>query len=873
MARIVLCAVVCAGVVLGHPVVPAAQTALTSGGQAAAAALLARARRLMEAGQPDRAVPLLQAALAAAEATGDQAAASLAEVALGRAASMTSDATAGEWFARAEARATRHDLPRTLGFVETLRGNAAYERGDVTAAEAHYRRAVPHFERAGAFDELANTWRGLAVLEPPATGAATLRRALDLSRRVRSPQLEGQVLLGLSDQLFVLGRWADAYERIREALPLLAVAAVPLDHARARISLARLHRMHGTPGDAHQEYARAEGLLEPVARGIGLSTAWSNLSAGWLYLGEHDRAHRAAARAADVARRSGNPRDLTFATLARVEALIVTGRPREVEAAVLDAPLVGPAARSLTVRRAFALSQLARHAEALAIAAEADRFERGWMEAQPGDLARLAEIHRRAGRPADALPLARQAVQVLEDLRGNAAVADMLRVGFDDGFQWVHGRLVRVLAELSQPRAALEATETARARAFADLLASRDLTAPDLHDPGPVDLAAEVARRLDCVVVAYWTDDDGVLMWVVAPDGVITTHAASVPAGRLAALVTRTWSAAEPHPRRGRSSAYRELYDLLVRPVAASWRGAPGARVAIVPHGSLFRLSFAALMDDRGRYVVEQVAPFYAPSLVTLASLDTRARTGAPAAGPLVAAVMQAGASRDGHPLPPLPGALAEGRAVARQLGMADATWLAGGAATESAVRARMGDASLLHFASHAVVNDEHPMDSFLALAPPRHEGPDGSGRRDGSAGRDGADTSDGRDDGALTAEEVYRLRSRARLAVLSGCRTASGRVTGDGVVGLSRAFFAAGVPSLVASVWDLPDIAGQAILPAFYAAWRAHDDAARGLRVAQLAFLRALRAGRVAPPTVAGPVVIAEHPAVWASLVLIGAP
>lgn len=811
------------------------------------AALLARARRLMEAGQPDEARPVLRAALAGADTAGDHGVASLAEVALGRVGTMAADGSAEQWFARAEARARTHGLERTLGFVSSLRANALYERGDVVRAEALYVEAIPHFERAGAFDELANTRRALAVIEPPERGVTTLAQALADARRARSTLLEGQVLLGMGDLLFVLGRWDDAYARVREAMPLLDQVAVALDQARARISLARLHRMHGDRPAAREQYARADALLTPIARGIGLSNAWSNVSAGWRYVGESSRAEAAARRALALAERSGNARDRTFATLALVEVLLASRRESQVEEAIGAVTPSGPAARTLVIRRAFALARVGRPADALGVAAEADRYERSWMEAQPGDLAILAEIHRRAARPTVALGFARQAVQVLEDLRGNAAAADMLRVGFDDGFHWVHGRLVRLLAETSAPAEALAAAERARARAFADVLADRQI-AP-VVDQSHAVAPAEVSRTLGHPVVAYWTDDEGVLIWVVAPDGRVTLRTVAVSASRLGDLVARTWSAREPAPRAGRATAPQQLYDLLVRPVRQAWPAGPAARVAIVPHGPLFRLSFAGLMDERGRYLVEQVSTIYAPSFATFASLT--GRTAAPLIGSsLVVAVPETTVRPGGVALPPIPGALAEARASARRMSPG-ATVLDGAAATEHAVRARLGEASLLHFAAHAVVSDEQPMESFLALT------------------TGGAADADGR----LTAAEVHGLSLRARLAVLSGCGTASGRVTGDGVAGLSRAFFSAGVPTLVASLWDLPDVAGRVMLPAFYEAWTGRTDAPDALRAAQLRLLRDLRAGRVAERTSAGPIVVSEHPAVWANLVVMGAP
>ena len=51
----------------------------------------------------------------------------------------------------------------------------------------------------------------------------------------------------------------------------------------------------------------------------------------------------------------------------------------------------------------------------------------------------------------------------------------------------------------------------------------------------------------------------------------------------------------------------------------------------------------------------------------------------------------------------------------------------------------------------------------------------------------------------------VYRLKLNANLVVLSACNTGGGRITGDGVIGLSRSFIAAGVPSLIVSLWSVP--------------------------------------------------------------------
>jgi len=110
-------------------------------------------------------------------------------------------------------------------------------------------------------------------------------------------------------------------------------------------------------------------------------------------------------------------------------------------------------------------------------------------------------------------------------------------------------------------------------------------------------------------------------------------------------------------------------------------------------------------------------------------------------------------------------------------------------------------------------------------------------------------------------------------LVVLSACRSGDGLVTGDGVAALARAFFYAGAPSVVVSVWDVADAPTSRLLPAFYRAWLGGADKANALRAAQLELIRDLRAGRVRTNTPVGEIVIPEDPAFWAGFVLLGEP
>ena len=94
-------------------------------------------------------------------------------------------------------------------------------------------------------------------------------------------------------------------------------------------------------------------------------------------------------------------------------------------------------------------------------------------------------------------------------------------------------------------------------------------------------------------------------------------------------------------------------------------------------------------------------------------------------------------------------------------------------------------------------------------------------------------------DTGFLSAKEILNLKLKANLVVLSACDTGRGRITGDGMVGLSRAFIAAGVPSVIVSLWAVPDAPTAALMTEFYTKLRSKPNKAQALRQAMLSTLR----------------------------------
>ena len=137
----------------------------------------------------------------------------------------------------------------------------------------------------------------------------------------------------------------------------------------------------------------------------------------------------------------------------------------------------------------------------------------------------------------------------------------------------------------------------------------------------------------------------------------------------------------------------------------------------------------------------------------------------------------------------------------------------------------------VLHFATHAYADDQNPWRSGVLV---HSEKP---GPRRSRANLDATThTSPKPLDPYLRAGEIAVLRSRARLAVLSACETARGRfLRGEGAIGLTSAWLVAGVPTVVASLWPVPDRETARLMRRFYEHMADGESVDEALRSAQL--------------------------------------
>jgi CHAT domain-containing protein len=104
----------------------------------------------------------------------------------------------------------------------------------------------------------------------------------------------------------------------------------------------------------------------------------------------------------------------------------------------------------------------------------------------------------------------------------------------------------------------------------------------------------------------------------------------------------------------------------------------------------------------------------------------------------------------------------------------------------------------IVHFATHGVLDDSRPALSGLILSLVDQRG--------------------NPQDGFLRLHDIYNTRVDADLVVLSACQTALGKqIRGEGLVGLARAFMYAGAPRVVASLWEVSDVATAELMRRFY--------------------------------------------------------
>lgn len=500
----------------------------------------------------------------------------------------------------------------------------------------------------------------------------------------------------------------------------------------------------------------------------------------------------------------------------------------------------------------LARRRFTRYLEGLDSAAHLPRYEAR---------AYLADAYAREGRLADAESQLTAAADDIDRWRAGLSARDLRVAAFQASSAAQNDRnasVARVLAALAaggRAEAAFALAERRRARELIDrLVQGAALERGDSAGGGGLPRrveqvsAGEIAARLPdgTALLEFVTGSLGVPTTVFvltrAGDGRAAVRAHLLPpadslTGTIARFLALVARGADVSADAGRLGGV-----LLDQAVAGL--GPEVTRLVIVPDGALHRVPWDALRLRDGRYAVERYAIGVAPSAALVAALWRRAadRTRSPSPGRLLAfgdpafptdrAGIYPSAFAAAGGLPRLRGSGREVREIARHARGAELR-LRQSASESYLKRSRLAEYRVLHFATHALVDDRILVRTALALA----------------AG--------GGEDGFVTPGELARLRLAADLVVLSACRTAGGVVVdGEGVQGLTAPLLEAGARSVVATTWRVGDESTVRLVNRFYAGLARGASVAEALRGAKL---QALGDG--------------VAPAVWAAFTVVGDP
>ena len=426
------------------------------------------------------------------------------------------------------------------------------------------------------------------------------------------------------------------------------------------------------------------------------------------------------------------------------------------------------------------------------------------------------------------------AIKIWEDMRHLLRNEDDWKVSIFEQQARSYRLLQQVLIAQGKPKQALEIAERGRNRALIDLLAAQLSETPQKTKAPTLKDIQEIAKQQQATLVQYSIVDDQIYIWVISPSGEITFRSNTLPQdptlAELIKLIRQNQitvrgrgnqnPASLPNPNN--SNRLQQLYQLLITPIVDVLPESESDRIIFIPHQELFLVPFAALQDDDGNYLIENHTILTAPSIQSLSfTRENWHRVQNSTGKPLIVGnpTMPSIIGEEQEPLDPLPGAETEALTIAQLL---NTTALIGAEATESTIVRKMANATLIHLATHGLVDGIYYRGA-IALAP---EKPD--------------------HDGFLTSREILSRYTeseqsllKAKLVVLSACDTGRGEIKGEGVVGLSRSLIAAGVPTLVVSLWQVPDDNTVKLMTEFYTNVYTHKmDKAKAMREAMLSML-----------------------------------
>jgi len=717
-------------------------------------------------------------------------------------------------FLETSLKVARQVYPNAGGVILLNLGSVYDNLGQYSAALRAYRQAFEGFERIGAgwLAGMSLTLMGLIYTKQSQYAQAinTHQQALEMVQQSGYRTGEGAILSNIGDVYQQLGQPTKALEFYERSLKIARQIGNLEGQSATLNNMGNAYQSLGQQNKALDVFEQALKILQQRGDLASQSRALINIGTIYYNSRQYTNAMKYCQSALRIAQQIGNP---------------------ESEQAALHN--IGQIYNQLGQYRQAQES----HQQALKIAQQT-----GNRLNESITLTGLGETLARSGKFNAAEKPLYAAIEIVESLRGGLPDRDKVFLAnrLVTPYQWLQFTLIAQ----NKTTAALEVSERGRTRAFVELLATRlagnsisSQTLQRLSQPLSLAQIQQVARQQNATLVEYSVVGGELYIWLVRPTGQIEFRTAryNLPTTKLQELVSSTHDVLRRGVRRSGTTptstsqstnvrldqfgAYqlRTLHQLLIEPIADLLPKDPSDRVIFIPQNELLLVPFPALLDAKGTYLIEQHTLLTAPSIQVLSFTDqnqqqlnrTPNRTALVVGNPTMPKLLEGR-------LLPLPAAEEEARTVAQLL---KTTPMIGADANKSAVINQMPQARFIHLATHGLLTpNSGNAPGAIVLAP---------------------NSPNQVNDGLLTPTEILNMKLKAELVVLSACDTAQGDVTSDGIVGLSRSLIAAGVPSVIVSLWAVPDAPTAELMQTFYQNLQENPNKAQALRQAMLTTMK----------------------------------
>jgi CHAT domain-containing protein len=750
-------------------------------------------------------------------------------------------------------------------------GNIYVYQGDRFRALEHYQRGLKLAQEVGDKSNLSATLNSIGNLyysqHSYAQALDYFQQSLRIKQEIGDKVGVARALNNIGFVYSVQGQYEQALDYLQQSVKLLGGLGDKLVLVEALHYIGGVYLLKGDYAQALAYEEKAATEAEVLGNNELLSGVLQDMSEAYLRLARYQTAGEYAERAASLAAKAGIPDVLWNAKTTAGKAHLALNQTEQARRDFLESiatieKLRGQVAGGEQEQQRFFENKTAPYQAMVQLSlAQRDATQAlSYAERAKGRV--LLDVL--SGERADiSKAMTSDELKRDRELTGDLALLNTQLLRLKTQSKPPEAQVAEIQARLEKARLEYEVFQSGLYTAHPELKVHRGET-----QPLPFNEMAALLPDDQTAILEYVVTDEKTYLFVLrkapkdAPDKAaeLTVHTLNIKSAELAQMAESFLQRVAERDLTVKQPAKR-LYDLLIRPAEGQLRGV--RKLRIVPDGTLWNVPFQALyQDDRG-YLLEQYAVAYAPSLSVLREMGRRAdalRTRQPAsatshAGRVTEAKLFAMgnprlsgdtmtkvqfAHRD-EPLSALPDAEKEVNALGRLYG-AGSRVLIGEQAREMTMKAEGGNYQVLHFATHAILDDGNPLYSHLILSQTEN---------------------DAHEDGLLEAWELMKLDLNAELVVLSACQTARGRIAaGEGIIGMSWALFVAGSPAAVVSQWKVDSARSSELMIEFHRnLLRKRGAGEKKLTKSEALRQAALKVFRSAY----------NHPAYWAGFILIG--